>query len=422
MGTRKRSVLLVTTTPLLPLDSGGRIYAWGTTEPLAPDWDYHLLAMANTEEEADFVANRDEQLREYRRVFRSVHIVKRPPIPAQLNRRAVLRHLSFHARNGLPLMDVSYYSEEAVTIARDVVRSHNIDLLEVDHLQMSFVKKFVQDIPAVLVSHNIEGDLHPFWPTHRWMPPAMVVWLAFGKLSRRNTRDIELGNKFRFDAKLFISERDMERVGTECPKHLLPVPMRPEPGHRGFSADRFSILWLGGFDWPPNTEGMVWFMNEVWPRFRQLAGDVPTELHIVGRHPPDEIQRFDGTDQIAVHGYVSDVAMWKDGADALIAPLLSGSGVRVKIVEALAAGLPVVSTPKGREGLPVEDGAELLVAEDAEGFATELARLARSVDVRRRLSDAAKAYVGRHHAPEVAAAVKADVFRSVLDGRSQAPS
>ncbi|HHC09412.1 MAG TPA: glycosyl transferase family 1, partial [Actinobacteria bacterium] len=160
-----RDILLVTTTPLLPTDSGGRIYTWGTTAPLADRYRYHLLATATPAERTQFEADRDRLDAEYRRVFATYAFVDRPPIPADLPRREVLRHLLFHARHGLPLMDVSYYSPLLVALARELVAAHDIDLVEVDHLQMAFVRRFLPDVPAILVNHNLESELHPFWMT-----------------------------------------------------------------------------------------------------------------------------------------------------------------------------------------------------------------------------------------------------------------
>ncbi len=411
--TMTRNILLVTTTPLLPADSGGRIYTWGTTAPLAGRYRYHLLAMANDAERAQFARDADTLDARYREVFASYTFVDRPPIPADLDRRAVLRHLLEHTRHGLPLMDVSYYSTDAVAAARRIVAEHDIDLIEVDHLQMAFVRRFVPEVPAILVNHNIEGDLHPFWMTDRWSPPELAVWRAFAEISRRNSRAIELRNRFGFAAKLFISSADAARVDDACPKYLLPVPMASRPRTQPFHRDRFEILWLGGFDWPPNVQGARWFMEQVWPRLLELT-DVPIRLRLVGGAPPPDLVAHDADPRIEVPGYVDDIEPLKATADVLIAPLLEGSGVRVKTVEAMAAGLPVVATTKGHEGLDAVPGRDLLVADDPATFAAELARLATSVELRRSLSRSATAYVEAHHDPARVADIKAQAIDEAL--------
>src|SRR5690606_38013372 len=154
----------------------------------------------------------------------------------------------------------------------------------------------------------------------------------------------------------------------------------------------------GGFGWPPNVEAIGWFLDRVWPEVRAQAG-VPVELHLVGSDPPADLRARADDREVFVHGYVEDVEPLRTRADAFVVPLLTGSGVRTKIVEALAAGLPVVSTSKGCEGLPLEPG-DLLVADEPEEFAARLLELARSVERREELSRAGRAYAARHHAPE----------------------
>jgi glycosyltransferase involved in cell wall biosynthesis len=117
---------------------------------------------------------------------------------------------------------------------------------------------------------------------------------------------------------------------------------------------------------------------------------------------------------VRVHGYVDDISDLKRESDVLIAPLLSGSGVRVKVVEGLAAGLPVVATAKGIEGLTAVPGRDLLLAEDAAAFAAALVRLASDPDLQRRLSEAGQDYVRSVHAPHLVARIKRDALLSAL--------
>lgn len=414
---KKPGVLLVTTSPLLPVDAGGRIYTWGTTAPLAEDFDYHLISLATPEELAEFEADRAELTNRYHEVFKSFRFFLRPPIPAEMTRRGALSHLWFHTTHGLPFMDVSYYSAEVVdAVARMVVRGL-IDVVEVDHTQMAFVRRFVTRVPAILVNHNIEGDLHPFWMTDRWNRLEWFVWRAFASISRRNTRLVEIGNKYGFASKLFISARDAARVNDDCPKLLLPVPMETGPPLPVNSAPPLSILWLGSFDWPPNLEGVRWFLEKVWPILAGGAGQF--ELHLVGSKPPSDVSAAGRNGSIHVHGYVEDISDLRRRADVLIAPLLSGSGVRVKVVEGLAFGLPVVATSKGAEGLTAMPGRDLLVADGAEEFAAALRRLAADTELRQRLSDAAQTYVRSTHAPRAVAQIKKEALEVAMDSSTQ---
>jgi glycosyltransferase involved in cell wall biosynthesis len=125
-------------------------------------------------------------------------------------------------------------------------------------------------------------------------------------------------------------------------------------------------------------------VNDILPRLRRLIGDV--ELWIVGRSPAPEVLRLDGG-SIRVTGTVPDVVPYYERSAVAVVPLRAGSGTRLKILEAMALGRPVVSTSVGCEGLDVEHERHLLVADDAEAFARQTARLLADGALYRRLAD-----------------------------------
>jgi glycosyltransferase involved in cell wall biosynthesis len=415
---RKPGILLVSTGPLLPPNSGGRIYTWGTTAPLSGEFNYHLISLLTADERAEFTRDRERLTHQYRSAFQSFQFFDRPEIPGHMSRRGATRHLMFHTAHGLPLMDVSYFSHDVVGAAKELVARGGVDMIEVDHAHMAFVRRFIRSVPAVLVNHNIEGDLHPFWMTNRWSLPEKMVWRGFAALSRHNTREVEIRNKYKFAAKLFISRIDADRVGDECPKTVVPVPMATTETPRSGTSDRLRLLWLGGLDWPPNLEGVRWFLSGVLPELLRPSFP-PIELHIVGAHPPTDVAAYDNGDSVRVHGYVDDIEHHKSRADVLIAPLFSGSGVNVKVVEALAAGLAVITTTTGVTGLEAVPGRDLLVANSPHDFTREIARLARHPEVRRSLGDNGRAYIRRNHDPVTVAGIKAEALHAALRTSNQ---
>ncbi|MEW6019089.1 MAG: glycosyltransferase family 4 protein, partial [Pseudomonadota bacterium] len=128
----------------------------------------------------------------------------------------------------------------------------------------------------------------------------------------------------------------------------------------------------GLMSYKPNHEGAAWFVREVLPRVRQaLPGTV---LSIVGGGAPESIRALE-SEAVHVHGYAREVAPHYLGSDVMVVPLLSGGGSRLKILESFAAGLPVVSTAKGAEGLDVESGRHLLIADTPADIAAAVTRV-----------------------------------------------
>jgi glycosyltransferase involved in cell wall biosynthesis len=126
--------------------------------------------------------------------------------------------------------------------------------------------------------------------------------------------------------------------------------------------------------YPPNADALRWFLDEVWP----LLGADRSEMtvNVAGPRPPEDIVAAGERDpRVRVHGYVEDVEPLYQQAAVFIVPLLSGSGVRVKILEAMARGVPVVSTTIGADGLDLDDGVHLLIADTPAAFAAAVTYL-----------------------------------------------
>lgn len=146
---------------------------------------------------------------------------------------------------------------------------------------------------------------------------------------------------------------------------------------------RADLVFLGSMDWLPNIDGVTWFVHEVLPIIHRSRPE--TTLAIVGRSPTSEIRSLAGP-RINVTGTVADVREWLWGSALSVVPLRIGGGTRLKIFEAMAAGVPVLSTPVGAEGLAVIDGEHLAIATDPQEFADRCLQLLDSRQDRDRLA------------------------------------
>lgn len=127
------------------------------------------------------------------------------------------------------------------------------------------------------------------------------------------------------------------------------------------------LLFVGSLFYSPNAEGLTWFIENIFPVFRQAHADA--RLLVVGRSPGEEIKDFcSRTEGVSLHPDVADIKEYYQKARAVVVPLLSGGGTRIKILEAALAGRPVLSTPAGAEGLDLVDGKHLLLFHNAEEF------------------------------------------------------
>ncbi len=234
-----------------------------------------------------------------------------------------------------------------------------------------------------------------------------------GLLAAGRTRGRELAIYGRSDVVVVVTELDgriLRTAGLTAPTAVIPnihSAAGVTPGLDG----REGLVFVGGFDHRPNRDAAAWLLAEIMPRVRSRIPGVP--LAVVGSRPPEELRSLAGPLDRVV-GWLQSTGPILDAARVSVAPLRAGAGMKGKVGEALSRGLPVVTTTIGAEGMGLVDGTHLLVADDAEGFATQVERLYRDRDLWGRLAAAGRAEVESRYGVEAAsAAVDALLARSV---------
>ncbi len=228
---------------------------------------------------------------------------------------------------------------------------------------------FDRGIPVVLRAQNVESDL--------WAAAARRGRGVRGVLLRREARrlaDWEGREVRRVASTLALTREDAARLGELAQGHgrigVVRAPF-PEltPGVGRLEGDP-AVVVFGSRGWLPNEDSVAWYLEDVWPAVRaEVAGAV---LHLYGTDPSDRTDRSDG---VVLHPPPEDSAEAFAPGSILVVPLRIASGVRIKILEAWARGVPVVATPAALAGLEVEDGREALVAREPRDFAAAIRRL-----------------------------------------------
>ncbi|MBL9136104.1 MAG: glycosyltransferase [Verrucomicrobiales bacterium] len=143
------------------------------------------------------------------------------------------------------------------------------------------------------------------------------------------------------------------------------------------------MLFVGGFGHPPNRDAVHWFVTEILPRIRARIPDA--SFRVVGAKPPPDITALNGAPGVQIVGFVPDTGPYLDAAAVSVAPLRYGAGMKGKVTEALSAGLPVVTTSAGAQGLRAVSGEHLIVADEAASFADAVVQLLQDADRAARL-------------------------------------
>ncbi|TVR98489.1 MAG: glycosyltransferase [Wenzhouxiangellaceae bacterium] len=215
------------------------------------------------------------------------------------------------------------------------------------------------------------------------------------------TRRQELALIEASDVTLVVSPVEQQLLATLVPEADVRIVSNIHDVHgsrAGWEA-RGGIMFVGGFQHLPNVDAARWLVEDIFPRVqRQIPG---IELHLIGSRMPPEIREID-MPGVLVHGFVEDLAPFLAGCRVSVAPLRYGAGVKGKVNQAMAHGLPVVATSCAAEGMFLRDDEDVLIADDAGGFADAVVRLHENAELWARLSAAGMANVERHFSREAA--------------------
>jgi glycosyltransferase involved in cell wall biosynthesis len=188
------------------------------------------------------------------------------------------------------------------------------------------------------------------------------------------------------------------------------IPASQEPAEN-------AIMFLGNYPHDPNRDAVIWFLETMWDRIRTAVPDA--HFYIVGNKPTPDILAYQDQPGITVTGRVDEVVPWLQKARVFACPIRLGKGFRGKVLEAMAAGLPVVSTPLGAEGLPVEDGSNILLGHDPATFAEQVVRLLKDDNQRRQIGQTGCQLVRDKFSYEAGVQTLESVFQNLLQKKGK---
>jgi glycosyltransferase involved in cell wall biosynthesis len=302
-----------------------------------------------------------------------------------------------------PITVLNCWSLRSASQLADVLQSKQFDTVQMEGVHLINYLPIVREAcgyPSIVVDwHNVESELMSRYAklTDNW---------AKKIAAKRSAKLIERAENLLLDTcttHTVTSERERQELLARRPgANIQVIPNGIDTGfytseaiseaarRSNLAHTKPTILFVGSMDYHANADAVTWFSRVAWPEIARNHPDM--YFMIVGRDPTPEVRAL-ASDRIHVTGIVDDVRSFYASALAVVVPLRSGSGTRVKILEAMAAGVPVVSTRLGAEGIEVEDGVHLLLADNGQEIAAAISRVASSVESRVRLSQAGRALV-----------------------------
>jgi glycosyltransferase involved in cell wall biosynthesis len=354
-------ILIVTNRAPYPLKDGGALAMHAIIQGyIDAGWEVGLLSMNTSRHPAP--------IEKVKIAFKGVSWLKLVPVDNEISIRKITRNFIFSTE---PEHVALFYNIEFEAEFNEALTEFNPDVVQFESVFLSSYLGALKKLPQILKILRVHNIEHNIW--HRLAKetsnPLKKAYL--NNLANRIER-YEVEKWSYYDMLLPITQNDANLLTELLPKATIitaPFGIKTDSHTPITNQISWDAYHIGAMDWLPNQEALRWFIKEVWPIVRT---EVPEfKFHYAGRNMPDEFFNY-ATMGIFCHGEVEDADQFIYDKGILIVPLKSGSGVRVKTMEAMAAGKLVISTKVGMEGIEVEKGKHYLEANSAEAFIEQI--------------------------------------------------
>ncbi len=359
-------ILWLKTELLHPIDKGGKIRTYQMLKELKKNHHITYLTLDDGTAEAEALAKSDEYADE---------TIVIPHRTAEKFSAKFYLELGNNLVSKLPYFMQKYVSKAMLEETAKQINQNDFDVVVCDFLMPAVNMPEKIEIPTILFQHNVEAMI---WRRHFEVQknPAKKAYL---KNQWKKSFVYERDTCRKFDFVVAVSREDAETMKREYGVENISdvatgVDTEFFAPDETVVKDEFNIVFTGSMDWLPNEDGIRWFTEEIYPIIKRKIPQI--SLTVVGRNPfPSLIELSEKDSSITITGRVPDVRPFMNKAAVYVVPLRIGGGTRLKVYEAMAMELPMVSTTIGAEGLPVCDGKEIVLRDTAAKFAEAVVHL-----------------------------------------------
>jgi polysaccharide biosynthesis protein PslH len=371
-------ILWVKAGKLLPVDTGGKIRSYNLLRHLARIHNVTFLSYYGGRRDSDYEAEIKRELPEAETIYTG------GLDGSALAQFADYLRLVFKAA---PFAVSKFTHPEVQRLVADLIKNRKFDVAVCDFLSASLNFPQTLATPTVLFQHNVETALWQRLAKTESNPAKRIAY----KLEASKMAKYERVTLRRFHHIIAVSEQDRQQMlamdsslsisvvptGVDTTKYSAAPPSTADPPR---------IVFLGSMDWEPNIDAVAHFCRDIFPR---VHTQFPSAIfQIVGRNPHPSVKQL-ASESVEVTGTVPSVAEYLHAATLVVVPLRIGGGTRLKIFEAMATGRAIVSTTIGAEGLAVQNGRDLILADNATAFAEAILLLLSDASLRHTMEPAA---------------------------------
>jgi len=362
-----------------PPNNGSKIRIFNLLKGISAHHEIILLSFYNNHEDTPSVED------ELHSICKEVRVVPWK----QFSPKSIRAKIGFLRSTPRSFLDT--FSPEIVRNIEQLISTHNFDLVIASQINMAAYGKYFNQTPAIFEEAEVgilfeqykktSSPIKRFrywltWTKHKRFLVSILKHLKSVTIVSQEEKDL-LTEAIREHPKLKVIPNCIDITDYES------INETPRPN---------SVIFTGAFTFEPNYEAMLWFVSDVLPKIQEKIPDA--HLTITGNHGGRELPP---TPNVTLTGFVDDIRPYIAHSMCSIVPILSGGGTRLKILEAMALGTPVIATTKGAEGLDLQAGEHILVADSAQGFANAVISVLRDPELHQKLSKRALHQVSEYY-------------------------
>lgn len=306
---------------------------------------------------------------------------------------------------------IRYKSKDVEDKLIQILQENIFDLIVIEStfllLYVDLFRKY-SDAKIILRSHNVE---YRIWKQSSKKEKSFLKKYYFAKLSLQ-LKKFELEHLNKVDGVFCISEQDKEffrRRGVKTRMEVIPVFMEVKDGYE-VDYDCNDFFYIGSMNWKPNIEAVKWIVSAIVPKYKKINSEV--KFHIAGSNMSKQMKAM-GNKNVIFHGRVDDVFDFMSKHGTLIVPLKTGSGIRIKILEALSIGVPIISTDKGKEGINMIPKKEFLSANMTEEIVLQMRTCIDKPDLKRTLGENGKLFIQENYSKAIVSQKIRDFIKKI---------
>lgn len=374
-------ILFITNLIPYPLDNGGKIKTYNTLQMMKKENKIDLFSFYESDKEKKSLDFMKEQ-------FDNVYAIKKP-LTTNKNKKKMLLIAFKSLFRKYPFVLLKYIDKRMKKLLKENINVNKYDLIYIDHLQLGVYFNILKEAKCkiYLDEHNCESQiLKRKMEEEKSFLKKVLINIEYKKLKQFENNMLK-----KVDKVIVLSNEDKKCLIEDLTINeekfvIVPIPIKVDYTKDIGSKinDEIKIMFLGTLTWFPNAQGIEWFIDNVIPRLEKE--NIKYKLYIVGKDPSDALKnKSNKNDNIIVTGYVESIDKYIEKCDIMIVPIFIGSGMRVKILEGLGKNIPIITTKIGAEGINIENGKNILIADNEDDFVKNILKLKKNSELYNKL-------------------------------------